>query len=177
MSRASVKRRPRQLLQQFETLDNIYDNLWQIKDSVRRKLEAGKESAEMSKKVAELWFDAPVALDLDEMDVNDLDTAALKDLLTKLEFRSLLRNLPEHMQNHAAEKAGTRELTAVESAEELPSGHAKATLLMAKELVVWPDGDDVWLSHERGKAAKLPRAEAAEILTHVAMVGHDTKVF
>lgn len=27
------------LLQQFDTLDNIYDNLWQVKDSVRRKLE------------------------------------------------------------------------------------------------------------------------------------------
>ena len=58
------------LLQQYDTLDGIYENLWQVKDSVRRKLEAGKELADMSKKVAELWFDAPIALDLDAMDVN-----------------------------------------------------------------------------------------------------------
>ena len=34
-----------QLLQEYKTLDNIYDNLVLLKDSVRLKLEAGKESA------------------------------------------------------------------------------------------------------------------------------------
>ena len=62
------------LLQQFETLDGIYDNLPSIKESVRKKLEAGRASAYMSKEVAQLWFDAPVALDLPAMDVRDLDT-------------------------------------------------------------------------------------------------------
>lgn len=165
------------LLQQFDTMENIYDNLWQIKDSVRRKLEEGRELAEMSKKVAELWFDAPIALNLDDMDVNDLDTAKLRELLTKLEFRSLLRNLPEHMRDSPVGKVGKTELTTVDSAEELPAGHAKATLLMAKELICYPDGDDVWLSHERGKAAKLSRADAVEIMQHVAIVGHDIKPF
>lgn len=165
------------LLQQFDTMENIYDNLWQIKDSVRRKLEEGRELAEMSKKVAELWFDAPIALNLDDMDVNDLDTAKLRKLLTKLEFRSLLHNLPEHMRDSPVGKVGKTELTTVDSAEELPAGHAKATLLMAKELICYPDGDDVWLSHERGKAAKLSRADAVEIMQHVAIVGHDIKPF
>ena len=165
------------LLQQFDTMENIYDNLWQVKDSVRRKLEEGRELAEMSKKVAELWFDAPIALNLDDMDVNDLDTAKLRELLTKLEFRSLLRNLPEHMRDSPVGKVGKTELTTVDSAEELPAGHAKATLLMAKELICYPDGDDVWLSHERGKAAKLSRADAVEIMQHVAIVGHDIKPF
>lgn len=164
-----------QLLSQFETLDGIYENLWQIKDSVRRKLEAGKASAYMSKKVAELWLDAPVALDLPAMDVNDLDTAKLKTLLTKLEFRNLLRNLPDHMQNHdtvAGEEPG---LGSVESVEEVPKGQASAVLMMADELVVWQDEHTMWLSHERGKAAKLPIADAAKVLEHVAIIGHDTK--
>ena len=164
-----------QLLQQFDTLDGIYENLWQVKDSVRKKLEAGRELAEMSKKVAELWFDAPIELDLNDMDVDDLDTAKLKALLTRLEFRSLLRNLPDHMQNHDDLPASQGELASVEQAEEVPISHAKATLLMASELVAWADGEMVWLSHERGKAAKLTRKEAVEILSHVAVVGHDTK--
>lgn len=167
-----------QLLQQHETMDGIYENLWQVKDATRRKLEAGKESAIVSKKVAELWFDAPIALDLHDMDASDLDTHKLKELLTKLEFRSLLRNLPEHMRDTGGIQPGDApDLVAVESAEELPAGHSRAVLLMAKELIVWPDGDDVWLSHERNKAAKLPRHEAAEIVTKVPIVGHDTKVF
>ncbi len=167
-----------QLLQQYETMDGIYENLWQVKDATRRKLEAGKESAEISKKVAELWFDAPIALDLKDMDASDLDTHKLKELLTKLEFRSLLRNLPEHMRDTGGVQPGDApELAVVESAEELPASHSRAVLLMAKELIVWPDGDNVWLSHERNKAAKLPRKEAMEIVAKVPIVGHDTKVF
>ncbi len=87
-----------QLLQQFGTLDGIYENLALVKDSVRKKLEAGKESAYMSKEVATLLDDAPVELDLKAMDTRDLDVHALKVLLTQLEFRSLLRNLPEYMK-------------------------------------------------------------------------------
>ncbi|NCU38329.1 DNA polymerase I [Candidatus Saccharibacteria bacterium] len=165
------------LLQQFDTLDNIYENLWQVKDSVRRKLEAGREMAEVSKKVGELWFDAPIALSLDDMDVNELDTAKLKQLLTKLEFRSLLRNLPQHMRNDASASVGTPDLASVEVSEDISGSSARAQLLMAKELVVYSAGDDVWLSHERGKAANVSFAEAAEILAHVPLVGHDVKVF
>lgn len=164
-----------QLLQQYDTLDGIYENLWQVKDSVRKKLEAGKDSATLSKKVAELWFDAPIALDLPAMDVNDLDTAKLKSLLTKLEFRSLLRNLPNHMQNHEALAGEEENLGTVESVEELSKSQAKAVLMMAECLVAWQDGEDVWLSHGRGKAAKLPLSDAAKVLEHVALVGHDTK--
>lgn len=166
-----------QLLQQYETLDGIYENLWQIKDATRRKLEAGKASAELSKKVAELWFDAPVPLDLKAMDVSDLDTHKLKELLTKLEFRSLLRNLPEHMRDTDTSSSGTPDLAVVESAEEMPASHSRAVLLMAKELIVWPDGDGVWLSHERSKAAKLSRKVAADVVAKVPIVGHNTKAF
>ena len=164
-----------QLLQQFETLDGIYENLWQVKESTRRKLEAGKESAYMSKEVAELWFDAPVALDLAAMDCNDLDKAKLKEILTKLEFTSLLRRLPVFMKDQSPE-AVQSETKVVEDITEMPASHAKATLLMADILVTWLDGEHMWLSHERGKATKLPLKNAIEIIEHVPIVGHDTKV-
>lgn len=165
-----------QLLQQFETLDGVYENLWQTKDSVRRKLEAGKDSAYMSKKVAELWLDAPVALDLEAMDCNALDTAKLKDILTKLEFTSLLRRLPPFMQDHSPAGDDQTTTKGVEDVTEMPASHAKATLLMASVLVAWLDGDHMWLSHERGRAAKLPIKEAVGIIEHVPIVGHDTKI-
>lgn len=162
-----------QLLQQFGTLDGIYENLWQVKDSVRRKLEVGKESAYMSKQVAELWRDAPVELDLADLDCSDLDVKKLRELLNKLEFKSLLRALPDYMQDRADT---TTQPTAIDSdVDVLPESSAKATLLMAERLVVWADGDDVWLSHEPKKAAKVTLAAAAEILAHVPIVGHDVK--
>lgn len=162
-----------QLLQQFDTLDGIYEHLDDIKESVRKKLAAGKESAYMSKKLAALMFDAPVELDLPAMDISRLDTAKLKDMLLKLEFRSLLGKLPGAMQNGAPEplKLASSQL------EEIAPDSAPAVLLMADKLAVWSDGDSVWLSPEPGKAARLTRREAAKILAHVPLVGHDVKKF
>ncbi|HVX58402.1 MAG TPA: DNA polymerase I [Candidatus Saccharimonadales bacterium] len=87
-----------QLLQEYKTLDGVYEHLPDIKESQRKKLEAGKDSAYLSKKVASIWCDAPLKLDLDAMDGTKVDTAKLRSLLEDLEFRSLLRNLPDNMQ-------------------------------------------------------------------------------
>ena len=86
------------LLQDYETLDGVYKNLALIKETLRKKLEAGKESAYLSKEIARLWTDAPIKLDLEAMDVTKLDTGQLKNILQDLEFRSLLNNLPENMK-------------------------------------------------------------------------------
>ena len=93
------------LLQKYKTLDGIYDNVSLIKDSLAKKLVAGKDLAYMSKKVACLYDDAPIELDLTEMDVNKLDAVRLKEILIRLEFRSLLRNLPNGMQMTAEQHA------------------------------------------------------------------------
>ncbi|MFT4532204.1 MAG: DNA polymerase-1 [Candidatus Saccharimonadales bacterium] len=86
------------LLNEYGTLDEIYDNLALIKHTMAKKLEAGKELAYMSKEVARLYDDAPVGLDLEQMDITKLDVNALAAILKRLEFRSLLRNLPEGMK-------------------------------------------------------------------------------
>ena len=164
-----------QLLQQFNTLDGIYEHLDDVKESVRKKLIAGKDSAYMSKRLAALMFDAPVALDLPAMDIARLDTAKLKAMLVKLEFRSLLRKLPDAMKDK--DNAPTMPALDTNDIEEIEPGTAQAVLIMAPELVVWADGDNVWLSHERTKAACLTRVDAAKILVHVPMIGHDVKMF
>lgn len=87
-----------QLLQEYGTLDGVYENLALIKHTVAKKLEAGKESAYLSREVARLFDDAPIGLDLKEMSVNKLDVEQLAAILKRLEFRSLLRNLPEGMR-------------------------------------------------------------------------------
>ncbi len=103
-----------QLLQQYDTLDGVYEHLDDIKETLRKKLEAGRDSAYMSREVAQLYDDAPVELDLEHMDVKKLDTAALAAILKRLEFKSLLRNLPEGMQaedvDHIAPASSAHEL-------------------------------------------------------------------
>ena len=91
-----------ELLHQFETLDGIYDNLDLVKDSLRKKLEAGKDLAYISKKLARIWTEAPVKLDLKELDGSKANPEKIQGLLQKLEFRSLARQLPEIMQINEA---------------------------------------------------------------------------
>ncbi len=85
------------LLQDFETLDGIYENIELISGSTHKKLVDGKDSAYMSKRLAEIWLDAPVELDLKAKDVTDCDSSKVMNVLKKLEFRSLMRQLPEVM--------------------------------------------------------------------------------
>jgi DNA polymerase-1 len=86
-----------ELLKAYETLDGVYENLALIKDSMRKKLEAGKDLAYLSKKIAAIWTDAPIDLDLDVLDVNKCKPNEILRLLQKFEFRTLSRQLPEVM--------------------------------------------------------------------------------
>jgi len=86
------------LLKEFKTLDAVYENLGLVKDSVRRKLEEGRESAYLSKKLAAIWTDAPVGLELDKLDMANCDPMEVKKVLEELEFRTLVRQLPDVMK-------------------------------------------------------------------------------
>lgn len=86
-----------ELLHSYETLDGIYENLALVKDSLRKKLEAGKDLAYLSKELARIWIDAPVPLDLEALDVRKNNPEKIAKLLQDLEFRSLVRHLPEVM--------------------------------------------------------------------------------
>ncbi len=87
-----------ELLKQHKTLDGVYENLPLIKDSVRLKLEAGKDSAYLSKKLAAIWTDAPIKLNLKEVDGSKCNPIRIQEILQQLEFRTLARQLPEVMQ-------------------------------------------------------------------------------
>lgn len=79
------------LLKQYKTLDGVYENIELVKESTRKKLEAGKDLAYLSKKLAAIWTDAPIKLDLKQVDGSKCRPEDVRDILQKLEFRSLLR--------------------------------------------------------------------------------------
>lgn len=85
------------LLKAYETLDAVYENTALLKDGVRKKLEAGKDLAYLSKKIASIWTDAPIDLDLEALDVNKCEPEKILELLRRFEFRTLARQLPEIM--------------------------------------------------------------------------------
>jgi len=162
-----------QLLQQYGTLDNVYENLWEVKDSTRRKLEAGKDSAYLSKQIAEIWCDAPLELDLKAMDVNDLDKLKLKTLLTHLEFRSLLRALPEGMRTSetvSSDDPALAYITPVELVDYKTSAVGKA-----EKVVVWKHDEMTYLSWDRKTAAEVDTHTLLEVFNDAGLIAHDAK--
>lgn len=169
-----------QLLQDYETLDGVYEHLADIKPSLAAKLEAGKESAYMSKKVAEIWCDAPIDLDLKAVNARELDTAKLAELLKKFEFTSLLRRLPKHMQHTSQGSL----FDVAEAPIDIPtlkesSWPRTLTIDASADVVLHLHEDEVWLSFDKTTVAKTPLTEVdASIwraLEMTKVVGYDLK--
>ncbi len=75
------------LLEEYNNLDNIYINLLQIKGSVKKKLEAGKESAIHSQYLAKLIDDIELPITLEDCQLNGFELNLVEPLLDKLELK------------------------------------------------------------------------------------------
>ena len=89
----------KKLLNQYETLEGIYENVQLINGSLHDNLVADKEKAFMSRDLAKMWDNAPVKFNEQELDGSKIDVKELKDLLEKLEFRTLIRQLPDYLKD------------------------------------------------------------------------------
>ncbi|MCB9005639.1 MAG: DNA polymerase I, partial [Ardenticatenaceae bacterium] len=86
------------LLNTYDTLDAIYENLPAIKGAMGKKLAEGRDDAYLSQKLARIITDAPITLDLDACVTQDFDARAVLGLFQELEFRSLTNMLVEKVQ-------------------------------------------------------------------------------
>lgn len=77
------------LLNEFGSLDGIYNNIEKVTGATQKKLIEGRESAYMSYKLAKIMVDAPVRLD--EIPDLNIDKEKVVSALRRLEFRSLER--------------------------------------------------------------------------------------
>jgi DNA polymerase-1 len=82
------------LLQQFGSVEGIYEHLDQVDPKTREKLEAGREALVFSKRLVTIVTDAPVKLDLAACHVSGYQRERAVELLRELEFSSLLSKLP-----------------------------------------------------------------------------------
>ena len=83
-----------QLLQQFGSLDGIYEQLDEVKGKLRERLAEHRESAFMSREVGRILCDLPVELDIEEARTGRYDRRAVAQRFRELEFRSLIDRLP-----------------------------------------------------------------------------------
>ncbi len=81
------------LLQEYESLENVYENIENIKGSTKEKLINGKDSAFMSKKIATIYKDVPINVDFEEFKYNGPKEGDLIEIFEELEFFSFLKKL------------------------------------------------------------------------------------
>ncbi|MBU1133010.1 hypothetical protein KKG08_01935 [Patescibacteria group bacterium] len=82
------------LIQEYGSVEEIYRNLDKVTpDSLRKKLEESTEQALMSKKLAQLIMDVPLSVELEECRYKEFNKVAVKEVLEKYNFKSLIRRL------------------------------------------------------------------------------------
>jgi DNA polymerase-1 len=81
------------LLKTYDTLDGIYAHLDELSASLRLKLEAGRDSAILSQKLATIITILDIPLDLEKARPDAFEPRQVESLFRELEFRSLLGRL------------------------------------------------------------------------------------
>lgn len=83
------------LIQKYHTVDYIYRNLdtIEVTKGVRTKLENGRESAELSRKLAEITLEAPVDSDMSAYAVKSGDPSQAAGILTEMEMFGVMKKL------------------------------------------------------------------------------------
>ncbi|MDE2001209.1 MAG: hypothetical protein KGI60_01415 [Patescibacteria group bacterium] len=82
------------LIKQFGTIEKVYEEVGLIaKEVLRKKLEAGRDSAFLSKELATIKRDADLPVSLEDLKRKPMDTEGLKKYFTELGFRSLTERL------------------------------------------------------------------------------------
>jgi len=100
------------LLQQFGTLQAIYDHLDEIPSaSVRKNLAAGRGDAFLSRDLVTIRRDLTLHLDLDACKTRDFDRTRVLKLFRELGFRSLVDRLPSSLEEDGAKEEPPPETT------------------------------------------------------------------
>ena len=86
------------LLQEYGTLENIYENINRIKGALHDKLVNDKENAFFSKDICTICLEVPIKEKLEDLKYLG-PTDKLEEIYTDLEFYSLLKKMPRKEKN------------------------------------------------------------------------------
>ncbi|MFP5042668.1 DNA polymerase I [Parasediminibacterium sp. JCM 36343] len=81
------------LLKEYDTLEGVLANAETIKGALGEKIRAGKENAIMSKKLATIITNVPVAFHEEEYKLKEWNKEALQEIFAELEFRTMAQRL------------------------------------------------------------------------------------
>lgn len=182
-----------QLIQQYETLEAVYEHLDDLKPTLKAKLEKGKDMALLSQKLVTLMVDAPIQIDLDQARLDATVTPEFIAMLQKLEFTNLLRQAERDViaktppATTKAEKAIqetkqaelgliARELDTAESVDFNRESLKPETF---RVIALNPEATELWVSTD-AKAVQCIATDAIQqediqAIANGPVIGHDLK--
>ncbi len=83
------------LIQEYKSLDNLYENINKITGKLKEKLETDKMQAYMSQTLARIITDIPIEFNIEEFKIKKPDIKKLSELYDELEFRQFKKRLVE----------------------------------------------------------------------------------
>ena len=86
------------LLQEYHSLDGVYENIDNIKGAVHDKLANDKENAYMSYDIATIYREVPVDTDFNNIKYTGEETEELINIYNDLDFHSFLRKSPKKQE-------------------------------------------------------------------------------
>jgi DNA polymerase-1 len=94
------------LLGRFGTFQEVYKNLDKIEEPVAKKLREGRESAKMSKKLAEIVTNVSIKLDTEKAGQWKVDSNEVLSLFSEFGFRTLSKRVKDVGAQIASENQG-----------------------------------------------------------------------
>jgi len=104
------------LIQKYGTIENIYEHIDEIdKAGIKKKLEANRENAFLSKELATIYCEVPIDFDFEHARFTDPDFDRVKEILFELEFKAIYAKLIKFYQSNSSgeikEKKESKEIT------------------------------------------------------------------
>ena len=97
------------LLNEYETLDGIYEHLDEITGGIHDKLASGKEDAYFSQRMAKIVTDVPCDFKPEKASIDKLDYIELEKFFDEMEMRSLQRRIRKMIPDE--QKAGEDQMS------------------------------------------------------------------
>lgn len=139
------------LLNEYGTLENIYQHTDELKGAQQKYIVDGKDSAFMSQKLAAIFCDAPISIDWEDASILNTNVEEIIDVLEKYEFNSLLKRLPKHMKL-ADTVVDVEEI--MEDRDALEVIDWPKTLSIDGPVLLHVQDDTVWISTDKKTVAR-----------------------
>lgn len=158
------------LISENGSLDELYEKLPEITltPSVRAKLENGKDSAYISRKLGLISRDAPCITSIDEITRKPIDKPELRALLIKLEFNALLsRLIPDGENEISAEAINFPDVKKV-GIKTIMSVNGNPAVAYSDGVLCFSDGESVF-------SADVSKEDVISALAEKHFICHDFK--